>query len=67
MMVGAIPCGCPIIYYSFPLISGIFIAQPKKAQQQKEQQQKEQRQKGQPQGIAPTDFKMAVNERLSHV
>jgi hypothetical protein len=57
MMVGAIPCGCPIIYYSFPLISGIFIAQPKKAQ----------RQKGQPQGIAPTDFKMAVNERLSHV
>ena len=57
MMVGAIPCGCPLIYYGFPLISGIFIAQPKKAQ----------RQKGQPQGIAPTDFKMAVNERLSHV
>ncbi len=62
MMVGAIPCGCPIIYYSFPLISGIFIAQPKKAQPKKAQ-----RQKGQPQGIAPTDFKMAVNERLSHV
>jgi hypothetical protein len=62
MMVGAIPCGCPIIYYSFPLISGIFIAQPKKAQRQKGQ-----RQKGQPQGIAPTDFKMAANERLSHV
>ncbi len=57
MMVGAIPCGCPLIHYGFPLITGVFIGQSKKAQ----------RQKGQPQGIAPTDFKMVANERLSHV